>query len=304
MSPGPAITVVIPHYGDPAPTQALVAQLEKQGVAHHLVVVDDASPVPFPPLRVGSVIRRHQNGGFGSAVNTGAESAVGDLLLILNSDLLIPADFLTTMLDASARFPRAVLSPQVNDEDGNPVHVGRNFPRVRHHVIEWLTPLARWRNSALWHRGVGHALHPPDEDRAVDWVIGAALLVPLVEFRRIGGFDERFYMNSEEVDLQRRLRRVGVRAVALGSPSVTHLGGGSTPSDRRREWVTTSRLQYADKWGSVNGLRAGLAAATMVNLAVNSVRRARGRDVRPWATARRELQLLRGPTSMRRSTRH
>lgn len=268
-------------------------QVHRQLAHHRLIVVDDASPVPYTNVEDATLIRRERNGGFGSSVNTAARVATGDLLLVLNSDLSIADDFVTLMLDAHERFPMAVLSPQVNDATGEPVAVGRRFPRTRHHVVEWLSPLARWRRTTLWQRGVGHAVHTEMTDTEVDWVMGAAMLIPLTQFRQVGGFDERFYMNSEEVDLQRRLRAVGVRAVALGAPSVTHEGGGSTPSHRRREWVTTSRLTYAAKWGSPSLLQAALGSATLVNFIVNVVRKALGRDLDPWRTARDEIRLLR-----------
>jgi GT2 family glycosyltransferase len=295
MDHDPAVTVVIAHYGDPEPTLSLVEQLRAQVPAPQLVVVDDASPTPFPGVVGARVVRRDENGGFGAAVNSGAEVATGDLLLVLNSDLTVPHDFIARCLEAHARFPDAVLSPRVVDEAGHQTWVGRDFPRIHHQVVEWLTPLARWRHTTSWHRGVGHDVRARDVDRVVDWVVGAAMVIPLPAFRAVGGFDERFFMNCEEIDLQRRLRQQGVTSVALDSPTVIHAGGGSTPSHRRREWLTSSRLQYADKWGSRRPLQLALLVATAANLVVNSARSLLGRDVHPLLVAREELRLIRGP---------
>lgn len=291
------VSIVVPHHGDPAPTLALLAQLARQrddSIAE-VVVADDASPTPFPDVDGVTLVRRERNGGFGSAVNSGAARATGDALLVLNSDLSIPADFVAAMLEAARRFPDTVLSPWIVDEAGQAAWVGRDFPRVRHQVVEWLTPLARWRHTDRWHRGVGHDLSRRHGDTSVDWVIGAAMLIPTEAFRAVGGFDERFFMNSEEADLQRRLRELGIPSVALAAPTVTHAGGGSTPSLQRRQWLVDSRLLYADKWGSRRGLSTALLVATGANLVVNAARRAAGRDVEPLATARAEIALLRGP---------
>lgn len=291
------VSIVVPHHGDPAPTLALLAQLARQrddSIAE-VVVADDASPTPFPDVDGVTLVRRERNGGFGSAVNSGAARATGDALLVLNSDLSIPADFVAAMLEAARRFPDTVLSPWIVDEAGQAAWVGRDFPRVRHQVVEWLTPLARWRHTDRWHRGVGHDLSHRHGDTSVDWVIGAAMLIPTEAFRAVGGFDERFFMNSEEADLQRRLRELGIASVALAAPTVTHAGGGSTPSLQRRQWLVDSRLLYADKWGSRRGLSTALLVATGANLVVNAARRAAGRDVEPLATARAEIALLRGP---------
>jgi len=294
MSPDPVVTVVIPHYGTPEQTLLLVEQLLPQVSAGHVIVVDDASPTPFPTPAGIQVVRREQNGGFGSAVNSGAAVATGDLILVLNSDLEVPQDFIARLLEAQARFPSAVLSPRVVDRSGHETWVGRDFPRIHHQVVEWLTPLARWRHTTAWHRGVGHDVRAQGTDMAVDWVMGSAMLIPLAAFRAVGGFDERFFMNCEEIDLQRRLRDRGVTSVSLGSPTVIHAGGGSTPSDQRRSWLTRSRLQYADKWGSRKSLQMALLAATVANLTVNTLRSLLGRNVHPLLTAREELHLLTG----------
>ncbi|BDZ59055.1 hypothetical protein GCM10025872_27120 [Barrientosiimonas endolithica] len=61
-----SVAVVIPHFGDPAPTQLLVRQLtDQKGSDCRVIVVDDASPVPFPAGEGFEVVRRHRNGGSG-----------------------------------------------------------------------------------------------------------------------------------------------------------------------------------------------------------------------------------------------
>jgi N-acetylglucosaminyl-diphospho-decaprenol L-rhamnosyltransferase len=118
------------------------------------------------------------------------------------------------------------------------------------------------------------------------------MLLPTADFRAVGGFDERFFMNAEEVDLQRRLRDRGLASVVLAEPVVVHEGGGSSDPERRRRWLVASRLAYADKWGGRRRLQAALTGATMVNLAWNTGRRLAGRDVQPIRTARHELDLI------------
>ena len=290
-----AVSVVVPHYGDPEPTLALLHQLLDQaaGETVQIIVADDDSPESFPDVDGVVVVRRTTNGGFGANVNSAAAVALGDALLVLNSDLEIGPDFLKQMRAAAARHPHGVLSPRVLDREGQEAWTGRDFPRTRHHVAAWLTPLARWRDTSAWHRAVGHDVKARGSEREVDWVVGAAMWIPLADFRAVGGFDERFFMNSEEVDLQRRLRERGLSVVALRSPTVVHAGGGSSPAESRRDWLVQGQLRYADKWGSRRRLRAGLTAATGLNFVVNTVRRAAGRDVDAVGVARQELSLIR-----------
>jgi N-acetylglucosaminyl-diphospho-decaprenol L-rhamnosyltransferase len=297
------VSIVVPHHGDPAPTLALLEMLAAQTHPAQVVVADDASPTPFPEVDGVEVVRREVNGGFGANVNTGAAIATGDALLVLNSDLTVEPTFVADMVAAARRHPRSVLAPRMVDEHGAEAWVGRDFPAIRHQAAAWLTPLARFRHTAAWHRAVGHDVRARSAEREVDWIVGAAMWIPLAEFRAVGGFDERFFMNSEEVDLQRRLRARGVRAVALRTPTVVHAGGGSSPTDARRHWLVEGQLLYADKWGSRRCLQLALVAATMANLVFNVVRRARGQDTRPIAVAKDELVLVGGRRSEARPPR-
>lgn len=291
---GAAVSVVVPHYGDPEPTLALIAELKRQTPPPgQIIVADDHSPRPFPQLSDVLVIRRDANGGFGAAVNSGVRAADRELLLILNSDLSVGPTFLIEFLAAARPWLPAVLAPAIVDPDGHRVWSARRFPTPGHQIAEWLTPLAAHRHRPSWHRAVGHDAPPGSgSGEATDWVIGAALLLPRADFEAAGGFDERYYMNCEEIDLQRRLRDRGLPSIALPAPTVVHVGGGSSDPARRRAWLVAARTRYARKWGGLATLRVGLTAATAANLGWNAGRRLLGRDVRPLAVARDEWDLI------------
>lgn len=316
MTQSPRITVVIPHYGDVGTTQRLLRDLAAQtGVGTlPVVVVDDASPERFRPTDVpmpeeapaeGSeqrgpdraeirveVVQRDSNGGFGSAVNTGLARVGTPWALVLNTDLELPPDVVERLDPERLPETPAVVAPRVVGTDGAPQWVGRRFPTVGQQAIEWLTPLARFRDSRRWHEAVGHdTASAGSGTRPVDWVMGAAMLLPVEAVREVGGFDERFFMNGEEVDLQRRLREAGVRSWVLGDVEVRHLGGGSSDPLRRRRWLVASRFRYARKWGGEARLRAALRAATLVNFCHQLLRRAAGREVAPWRVLREEWSL-------------
>lgn len=290
----PRLSVVIPHFGDSRPTTHLAQGLLAQDGVDEVIVVDDASPSPFPAVPGVRVTRRPSNGGFGAAVNSGVAEATGSLVLVLNSDVTVGPRFVADLLDAAEPWLPAVVSPRVVNSVGADEWVGRHFPTVAHQVVEWLHPLVRLRPRL--HDAVGHDTSALGRTAVVDWVIGAAMLLPVEPFRAVGGFDERFHMNAEEVDLQRRLRARGIRSVVLEEPHLVHEGGGSTPSPDRRRWLVESRLAYAHKWDGPGGerrLRAALVAASAANLVWNILRSVAGRGSRPLPTFRSELALLR-----------
>lgn len=295
MSSETSVSVVIPHYGDPVPTWTLVAALRDQA-PHEILVVDDCSPIEFPETDGVKTIRRDSNGGFGAAVNSGAALASGKFLLVLNSDLEIPPTFISSLLRQAEVWQPALVAPRVVTPAGEVDHTARSWPTILNQSLEWLTPLARWRQRAWFQRLLGHdprafTTRDPIE---VDWLVGAAFMVPTADFRAVGGLDERFHMNSEEVDLQRRLAERGLRRIYLPNVSVVHEGGGSSDPGKRRQWLVTSQLRYADKWGGLMRLRMALTAATGVNLVWNCLRALRGIEVRPLKVAREELALVWG----------
>lgn len=289
-------SAVVPFYGDPEDTLALVEQLKAQTISDKLeiIVSDDNSPTPFPDIQGVRVVRRPENGGFGANVNSGAEMAQGKWLFILNSDLSIENDFIERAIQTAEGLGNVILAPQILGHDGKPQYVGRDFPKTRHIVWEWLTPFARIRNTSFWHMMVGHNVScKTGRTVEVDWVMGACMLLLRETYQQMGGMDERFFMNSEEVDLQKRLADAGIKRVFAGNLVVHHIGGASSGDEiRRRQWVLNSRFIYAKKWGKPKNLAFALKTATAFNYVFNKLRSVRNPHVEATSIKITELQLI------------
>lgn len=285
------LTVVIPHYGDPGPTRSLVASLARQGAS--IIVVDDASPQPLGTIEGALCIRRARNGGFGTAVNEGVAEVVTELVAILNSDLVVDADFLGRYVAAALPFMPAVVGPRVITHD----HVGAStfvFPSWRHVLAQRISVIGARRDRGWAARLIGEDPPPsPSDVRRVDWVSGAAMLMRTADFRAVGGFDERFHMYLEEVDLQKRLAARGVPAVYVGTVSVEHVGFASSDPSLRERWHLESWWAYADKWGWRRRLRAALELSSAVSLTTEALRRLLGRPTSPLADWRRRHAMTR-----------
>ena len=256
MTHTPRVSAVIPFYGEPEPVLAIIDTLRaQQGIDPtdiEIIVSDDVSPTPFPEVEGVTVVRRPVNGGFGKAVNSGVAAATGEWVFILNSDLELDNSFVSRMLAAVERHGEILASPQIIGHDGKQQWVARKFPTAAHVAWEWFTPLARFKPTNWWHRGVGHDVEActGTSDAKVDWVMGACMVVPRATFRYL-----------------------------IPSVTVTHEGGGSSPSERRVQWLTTARFIYADKWGWEKKLANLLRVTSYVNFLVNSIRGLRNKDV-------------------------
>ncbi|WP_188780274.1 glycosyltransferase family 2 protein [Marmoricola endophyticus] len=287
---GEGVSVVVPHYGGASLAEGAVSAVRDQHGDRpvQLIVVDDHSPEPFAPRPGVTVIRHDLNLGFGAAINTGAAHALHPWLLVLNSDVTMPPGTLDRLV-AAGRSTRPSVSSPLLIESGRPTSTANRWPAA-YRGLGALQPLARWSQHAWMRRLVGFDVDcVAGRRRRTDWLTGACLLMQTADFWAVGGFDERFHMYFEEVDLQRRLARHGVPAYFVGDVAVTHLGGGTTGWGGRVRALSVSATLYARIWGFHR--RATLVAATVsaVNLAYNVLRRLSGRPTTPLRSIRTDF---------------
>ena len=191
-------------------------------LAHEIVIVDNASADGsadaarrIPGVRV---IDMGRNAGFAAANNAGIGESRGDLLLLLNSDTLVPPGALDALIGRLAATPSAaVAGPRLVDEHGHPeLSFGR--------MISPLNELRQKRRTAEW------IARETMREQFVDWVSGACLLVHRQDAERAGRLDERFFLYTEDVDFCHAVRSAGRKVLFTPVATVTHLRGRSRSS--------------------------------------------------------------------------
>ena len=177
----------------------------------------------FPEV---TVLQR-ENRGYGAGLNAGAAVASGRFLLLLNSDAWAEQGSVARLVHFAETHPRAaVIGPRSRHVDGSVQHTVRGFPTLwrlstEYFFLRKLAPRSRALN-AFYAAGFAH-----DEPRQADWVMGYALLVRREAFEAVGGFDEHFFLFSEETDLCRRLWEAGWEVWFTPDAEFTHVGGAS-----------------------------------------------------------------------------
>jgi GT2 family glycosyltransferase len=195
------------------------------------------------------VVFNGENRGFAAACNQGAARSMADYLLFLNPDTELFGDSLAVPIAFLERPDAAsigICGVRLVDASGRPVVSCARFPTLSILASEALGLPRLWPGRFPPH------LIPPDECRStreVDQVIGAFFLVRRRLFETLGGFDERFFVYFEEVDLSLRARRLGFRSVCLAEARACHHGGLSSRQVRARRlfYSLRSRLQYGFK---------------------------------------------------------
>ena len=169
------------------------------------------------------VIFLPKNVGFGAANNLGVTQAKGDCVLLLNPDVCVSGETkigsLITLVRGDARI--GLVSPRLMNADGSLQESARRWPTplvqtIRGCRLEGLFGRFRWYRERM--RLMTESSKPYD----VDWVIGAFMLMRRSTFMALGGFDERFFVYYEDVDLCLRIHRESLRILYVPWAEAIH----------------------------------------------------------------------------------
>jgi GT2 family glycosyltransferase len=220
-----------------------------------IIIVDNASSDDsrdllareFPAVRV---IANAANVGFTQANNQALALARGDSVLFLNPDTEIIGDALRSMVGYLQAHPDVgALGPQLRYGDGQIQSSRRRFPTLATAFLE-STLLHQWWPENPVARRYHMADRPDDQEQDVDWVVGACIMARRAVVEQIGGFDERFFMYSEEMDWCRRVKAAGWRIVYLPAAQVIHYEGKSSEQAvaARHIYFNISKILYFRKY--------------------------------------------------------
>jgi N-acetylglucosaminyl-diphospho-decaprenol L-rhamnosyltransferase len=240
------------------------------------------------------------NLGYGTAVNRAiaqldktGEPWVDNWVIVANPDVQWGPGSIDALLDAAARWPRAgALGPLIREPDGSVYPSARHLPSlVRGSMHAVLGPL--WKRNP-WTTAYRQERLEPSE-RTVGWLSGSCLLLRRSAFSEVGGFDERYFMYMEDVDLGDRLGKAGWLSVYVPSAEVLHHKGHSTGRDPASHLAAHHRSTYiflADR--HPGWWRAPLRWALRGLLAVRSHLMVRSSLCRSTRSRRREPKLAEG----------
>jgi GT2 family glycosyltransferase len=160
--------------------------------------------------------------GFGANVNRGVAETESDLVVIANPDTEPARDAVAMLAEfASAGPRRGIIGPQLHYPDGRWQPSRRRFPTVTGTLVR-RTPLRYLTRP--FERQRGHYLldERPDEPVQADWMLAAFLLLRRELLDELGGFDERFRLYGEDIELCYRAAKAGWERWYVPDALVTH----------------------------------------------------------------------------------
>ncbi len=242
----------------------------------HVVITDNGSTDGAPEDAVerypnSELLHTGANLGYGSAVNRGVAAVedAGEFVVIANPDVVWAPGSIDALVEVARRWPRAgAVGPLIRDPDGSVYPSARHLPSIiRGGMHAVVGPF--WKKNP-WTAAYRQDRETPTE-RAVGWLSGSCLLVRRAAFDEIGGFDERYFMYMEDVDLGDRLGRAGWLNVYAPSAEILHDKGHSTGRDPARNLAAhhdSTWTYLSDR--HTGGRRAPLRWAMRAALAVRS----------------------------------
>lgn len=222
------------------------------------------------------------NLGYGRAANLGVSATTTDWVVVSNPDVVWQPGALDELLEVAARWPRAgAVGPLIRTAEGAVYPSARELPAlgqgVGHALLGTVWPANPWTRR--------YRREQLPTERTAGWLSGSCLLLRRAAFDSVRGFDPRFFMYFEDVDLGERLAAAGWLNVYAPSAEITHTGSHATAQNRQTMFVEHHRSAYRYLAGRYTGWRWA-----PVRLALRGGLLARARLAPPligWAARRR-----------------
>jgi N-acetylglucosaminyl-diphospho-decaprenol L-rhamnosyltransferase len=243
--------IIVSHNGKRWLDAALSSLFERAGgVDLDVVVVDNGADgsaeyaeARFPGVRTIGC----ENHGFGHANNRALETADARYVLLLNPDTEFLSGSLSDLIAALDRRPEVGLAGvrQV-DSEGSLAPSIRRFPSAKNMIAEAFgverVPGVR---RVLGEREMDPRCY--DRETPCDWTSGSFMMVRFAAIESSGGFDERFFLFSEETDLCWRLKQAGWEIMHMPCVTIRHDEGERWSSSQLEAQAAYARMQFARK---------------------------------------------------------
>jgi N-acetylglucosaminyl-diphospho-decaprenol L-rhamnosyltransferase len=212
-------------------------------------VRDDCTSVGRTTLPGITIIENAVKRGFAENHNLALRTIPSDYGIVLNPDVVLDETCVAELVGAMERHPRAgIIGPLLRYPSGSVQPSARQFPRPMGTLVR-RTPLRKLFGDRLFQ--TPHYLPPPSDDRTVDWMLGACLMVRATAWRELKGFDPGYRpLYIEDVDLAWRAWKSGWEVWQTARAAALHEHQAATDKvffDKRTLWHANGMLRFVRK---------------------------------------------------------
>ncbi len=212
------------------------------------------------------IVWNKTNVGFAAACNQGADRGSAPYILFLNPDVELGAGSLSqplAALDADVGHRIGAMGIGLTDAAGRRQRSCSRFPSPGRCLAQ---AIGLDRLLPLWVKPQALEDAEMQVSRDVDQIMGAFWLMRREDLTRLGGWDTRFFLYMEDVDLALRIGAAGQTSYYLATATAFHAGGGTTNQirDIRQFYLWRSRILYARKHFSQSGVLVTTASCLLI----------------------------------------
>ena len=229
------ITVSIVSHNHGSLLPELLAQLQNfPQISQIIITLNIEEPISLPTIPCLTIHRNPSPKGFGSNHNAAFLHSTQPYFCILNPDIEFQSNPFPQLLHTLERHQATLVAPQILSATLQPEDNIRAFPTL-HSLLGKLVYGAEGRHP-----------HPTGHDKLFpDWIAGMFMLIRSSDFAAIGGFDERYFLYYEDVDICARLHKANKTIVAdLNATAIHHAQRASRKNLRHMRWHITSMIRY------------------------------------------------------------
>jgi len=236
----PILSVVIVSFNAKYFLYLTLKSLEKIAIQFpiEIIVVDNVSTdrldtisTHFPHVKF---IQNQKNIGFGAANNIGVAQASSDSILILNPDTIISENLITKGLKLLNQIENGgAIGVRMLDGKGNYLPESkRGFPDLVSSIYKLLGLHKLFPSqSSINKYYLSNANH--NENQPIEVISGACFFIKKKVYEAIGGFDEKYFMYGEDIDISKELSQNGYQNYFIGDEEIIHFKGESS---KKSQW--------------------------------------------------------------------
>ena len=237
----PISVIMVSYMTGPALHEAMRSVMDDKDI-FELILVDNGNTVAARQSIAKVVAKNdrirllqgHGNIGFGRACNYGAKLARGEYLLFLNPDALISEGAARNLADCGKSLTSPwIVGGMLKDVNGQEQRGGRRGRLTPLSALISFSPLHKLPFLKSIHREKDPLPSTPEKYATVS---GACLMMDKNSFDRLGGFDEKYFLHVEDIDICKRSREAGGDVCFVPSATVMHYGSTSQVGRQRIEW--------------------------------------------------------------------
>ena len=262
------IALIILNWKQPQLTFDTIDSIFKcrcHGFKYHIFLVDNGSPDDslaqfkdkYGKNSKVTVLESGANLGYAGGNNFGLKKALKqnfNYYLVANNDILVDPDFLQKLFDASQKNPNAILTPKIYFAPGYEFHKDRYSKNEIGKVIWAVGSQIDWNNIYGSNIGIDEVDHGQYDHTqpSIDFISGCCFLISHELIKKIGIFDEKYYLYMEDSDLTHRAKIAGYQLLLVPESIIWHCNSGSSKpgSSLQDYFITRNRLLFGFRYAS------------------------------------------------------